>query len=329
MADAVVNKPVELSAIIPDTISECAIFLEKKTVCSGKIIFDIATALNIADKDPDTILDKAKEKLNCDTEACVLKKMSATLGDQLINVVIKTNFKITGPTDNTLLNNYNIDNTLKQFQIKYPQFFAYNFNMINYRDYSFIDGRTYNTPDTLETIQVGDLIGRYNCAGCVINTDTYQGNGKHWMALFADWRDPENATVEFFNSSGNAPASAWILWMTRARDAIIKSGAKIKKIRDKAGFDSDIVKVASKRHQESKSECGVYSVFYIYARLYGVPVEYFINNMIPDYLMFEFRQHLFDGDNEKFLDKAMVGGKVVRKFNWNKYKENVNIKWEK
>jgi hypothetical protein len=62
----------------------------------------------------------------------------------------------------------------------------------------------------------------------------------------------------------------------------------------------------------------LYSLFYIFARLNGVPKEYFIKNPVPDQLMFEFRQLLFSGE------KGLTGGK----FNWDKYRGQVSVSWE-
>jgi hypothetical protein len=319
--NGVVSKPQELVAVIPEYITECAVYLNKPVgePCSDNAtITAIAAALDISEKTPEKIMDEALVKTSCNTERCVISKMNGVIGQQNVKTLLSTRFKVLGPVDNTLLNNYNIDETLKQFRNKFSGFFPYNFNMLNYREYSFQNGRTVPEPDTLETIQVAQLIGDFKCAGCVINTDTYQGSGKHWMALFADWRDPNNASVEFFNSSGNAPAAPWILWMERTRDALETSGHKLK---------NGLSRISSKRHQHSKTECGVYSIFYIYARLNGIKPEYFTKNFIPDQLMFEFRQHLFDGD-DKFVSGIKGSKERARKFDWDEYSKKVSLKWE-
>jgi len=79
----------------------------------------------------------------------------------------------------------------------------------------------------------------------------------------------------------------------------------------------EIIRTTKVKHQKSKSECGVYSLFYVWARLNGVPPEKFTANIVPDELMFEFRQHIFAGS-------SMQGGK----FDWDEYQKKVNIKWE-
>ncbi len=122
-------------------------------------------------------------------------------------------------------------------------------------------------------------------------------------------------SVEFFNSSGNAPAPEWVNWLEKTR-VIMENIADNQHIKN---YKVSVIKVTSIRHQKSKSECGLYSLFYIWARLNDVPVEYFTTNPIADQLMFEFRQHLFDDPQHKSL----------KVFDWDKYKNTVKIEWEK
>lgn len=218
------------------------------------------------------------EKTNCDTASCALRKNSA-----------KNKFhKISGPNNVNLLNNINIDSMLEQMGEKFPEFFPYNFNMRNYHEYSFGESGTVAKPDTLATISIEDLHKEnYRRCGCVINTDVYQNSGEHWMALFADWRT-EDATVEFFNSSGNRPQKEFNDWIVRAMRSLQKLGYSPKKV------------IASKfEHQKSMTECGVYSLYYIWSRLNEVPYKTFQNNTITDEKMFEFRTMIFD--DPKFI----------------------------
>lgn len=333
-----IEKPPEIAAIIPEHITECAIFLNKKSgdPCSDdQTLIKIADALDLGIKDAskpevrEHIMDSAMEKTKCDSEKCVLKAMTRDLGAQRVNAVLTTRFKLSGPTDNTLLNNYNIDDNMKLFTKKFPEFFPYNFNMLNYRDYSFVNGRVVDAPDTLETIRVADLVGKYKCCGVVINSDVYENGGLHWMAMFADWRDPNAATVEFFNSSGNSPQAEFALWLERSRDALVSAGMKMRPFRDYSGEMLDIARVTNRRHQQSTTECGLYSLFYIYSRLCGIKPEFYSTHFVPDQLMFEFRQHLFEGEHNNFYDKVKQGGKKkVNKFDWNEYSKKVNIGWE-
>ena len=318
MTDVKKDKGKIVRDLIPDNISECALYLGKnpgEPCSSSKAIADIGQFLNISGSDRE-VMDSAKVKTGCTDERCVLEKMSSSIAG--VKKDIDLNLKIKGPQDAELLSNVHIDKTLRQWNSRWQKFFPYNFNMLNYASYSYVDGRTIHRPDSLATILFSDLCSgehdgkKYDCCGCVINSDTYQGSGKHWMALFADARGGK-WSVEFFNSSGNAPAPEWVSWMEKTKVALENRAEN-----DTDTNPVDVVKVSSIRHQRSKSECGLYSLFYIWARIHGIPYSFFDKNHIPDSLMFEFRQHLFDDPNRE----------NVEKFDWEKFKKTVNIKWE-
>lgn len=307
-------------ALMPAQISECALFLNRppgEPCISPETTSKIGSVLHITG-DNKTIIAKAKEQLSCDSERCVIGKLTGELGESIARKEINTNLKIKGPTDTKLLSNVNIDSTLKQWTIAFPDFYAYSFNMLNYASYSWDGGYITNSPDTLATIQWHDLYNgttgkKYNCAACIINSDTYQGEGKHWMALFADARHGDRWTVEFFNSSGNSPAPEWVSWLIKTRNSMESIlDAQHKKI------PVEIIKASDIRHQKSRSECGLYSLFYVWARLNGIPPEFFKTKHIPDKLMFEFRQHLFADPNRP----------MEHKFDWNEYQKTVKIDWE-
>lgn len=306
--------------LVPDNISECAIYLGNTETCmSGMTASSIGNNLGIKAGNKTEIVEQAKDILNCDSERCVLESMKDKIGYDIVEHEINTNLKIEGPTDNKLLSNVNIDGVLAQWALKWNNFYPYNFNMLNYASYSYKNGRVVHKPDTLATIQFIDLYRgtfdgkKYQCAACVINTDNYQGPGQHWMALFADARYRTGWTVEFFNSSGNSPAPEWVNWMEKTKtymETIVHE--------DKSNIPVEMMKVSSIRHQKSRSECGLYSLFYIWARLNGVRPEYFAENHIPDQLMFEFRQHLFNDPRRRKL----------KSFDWSTYQNTVKVQWD-
>ena len=46
-----------------------------------------------------------------------------------------------------------------------------------------------------------------NKIGIIFNLDKHYQSGSHWVSLFVDLRDKKKPTIEYFNSSGNAPLS--------------------------------------------------------------------------------------------------------------------------
>jgi hypothetical protein len=301
---AVKDKVVQ--KLIPDKISECALGVGTDGICIGKEILEyVAEAVGVpSTTSPAEIVSQAKKVTGCKTEKCAITKLRTKIGP-MANKALGTLYKIDGPTDNSLLNNVHIDAIMQQWASQHKWFYAYNFNMLNYAQYSFRSGQILAEPDTLATVDITQLRARgYTCAGCVVNSDKYQGPGKHWMALFVDMRKG-TGSIEFFNSSGNSPAPEWVNWMVKTANALTS-----------AGVESTTLKVTSIKHQQSRSECGLYSLFYIYARINDIPAKYFMNSHIADQLMFEFRQHLFES------------GKSNVTFDWDKYRAAVHIEWE-
>jgi hypothetical protein len=141
---------------------------------------------------------------------------------------------------------------------------------------------------------IGLITGKFNCLGCVLNTDISSGRGKHWVAVFIDCRDDNEWTIEYFNSAGNPPPTTMINWMEKTRKQLTDYANKLT---DSSSSNKPInvetVCVTDIEHQQSETECGMYSLFYIRARLDGKSYKWFTQTVIPDADMIEFRKHLF------------------------------------
>jgi len=350
--EVTVEKPEEIAKIIPEKITECSIWQNKKDgePCISEEVFNIVRDITKVGEtnDKKTAMELIKEKTNCDSERCVLIKLKDKIGPEKVKEEIKLRLKIQGPTDSSLLSNVDIDSTLKQWKKIFPQFYAYNFNMIDFEINSFSNGNVINKPDSLATVDIRDLYKKgYRCAACVINSDKYEGPGKHWMALFVSFGNPSEFknpkiksekeskdniknggtdseapfSVEFFNSAGNPPTKVWIRWMVKTFDQLNDLAEKEAVSNSTPRRKVEMINVTEIRHQNSKSECGTYALFYIWSRLHNVPAKYFIENRVPDQITFEFRQHLFDsGDKED--------GVTAGKFDWSKYQDKTKIIWE-
>lgn len=302
-----------IDALIPHEQTECAIIVGNAPVCSASaVVAKIATAVATPATEPLAVMTDAKKATGCETERCVLENLESSLGSETVKKTITERLKVDGPRGIALLSNDHIDKTLQQWRVKWPRFYAYNFNMRNYAMQSFRNGRIVDRPDSLATVDWTDINPKYNCAGCVINADLYSGGGTHWMALFLDARGPQRS-VEFFNSSGNSPGPEWVSWLCKMKNQM-EDGAPAPEV--------SIVKVARFRHQHSTTECGVYALFYIWSRLNGVPAQYWLDNPVPDQVMFEFRQHLFHDKKFDHIGTITAGDfwatfqKMVPKIGW-------------
>lgn len=300
-----------LSQIVPDVVSECALMRTgtlKNTCLSDEAVITLSKKIGV----PESV--KIEGKLEA-----VRKTLKVNDDRDLINLLPKEvafkeikNFKLSSVQGVELLSNTDVDTILTQWSIGYPGFYAYSFNMLDYAENSFRNGEVViGQPDTLATVDPVKVFEEHTCCGCIINSDRYKGPGKHWMALFADNRGAV-PTVEFFNSSGRVPAPEWISWMNRAALAI-------EEIRKRKGQNIRCKIVTyNKVHQYSMTECGVYSLFYVYSRIKGIPIDYFKAHVIKDELMFEFRAHLFTGYIKK--DQKM--------FSLEEFAKNTKIKWD-
>jgi hypothetical protein len=272
------GKEVELYEELP--VNECAFKLGEISICSSPHIQEKMREY-LKEKNPeanteniDDVLDNILKITNSKSESALLsnKEFTDYIGYENAIREKQTRFKPFGPKNNKWFDNMNIDEVLNQWMVVFKGFYNYQFHMINFAE--------LNKP--LHTITPSSLEKRgFNCCGCVINTDRYNRGGEHWMALFADFRDRENATVEFFNSSGNSPQTEIAHWIVKTATDLNTFCEKVTKIYNKI------------RHQKSDTECGPYSVYYIYKRLKGISAQTLMEKRIPDEKVFKFRSVLF------------------------------------
>ena len=293
-----------------------------KGVCSSsgtvaKIAdFVVDNGLPVPSNAPATeVVKKAAKILDCETEACVVRHKALASyvvekhgKDEAVQLVkeSRARLKTTGPRDSTdLLSNFNIDHVLRRWAVQYPKFYncpfsmmdfekvVYDFSLLNLADIYqgkivqriFSPDPEYNRKD----LEAGKPVKRRSdCFACVLNTDVSSGKGKHWVCVFADMRQKANWTIEYFNSSGNPPPKAVTRWM--------ETQANNLRERFQNWSQPPTVKtvvVTSVAHQKGDTECGLYTLYYIRARLEGHPASAFAEDKVPDSDMTEFRKHVF------------------------------------
>lgn len=238
---------------------------------------------------------EAASILGCDSEVCVLNSIKSRAPAPVAKAIerdLETRYKRKGPRNSTaLLSNYDIDGTMDRWAAADPTFYHCNFAMMDFDD----------TGDELAEVNIAELFAgtksrgkgkgqRFTTFGCVVNTDYSTGPGKHWVAVFVDGRNMANGTitVEYFNSAGHPPPRQMLVWMARTVQALEQYCAS-------AGIQCKVTQesVTSIEHQNSRTECGLYSLYYIRRRLDGVPFGDFKEHWVPDDAMIEFRKHCF------------------------------------
>lgn len=274
-----------------------------------------STKTGAAAATPEKVVAAAAAELGCSTEACVVSHprlsdfLLATEGPAAVSVLKKQallQFKTPGPREGqTLLSNFDIDGCLERWAAEYPEFFNCPFAMIDFDREPYLFGRL-----NLADVPLGQAPQRVfnpqaperpaevrrpaTLFGCVLNTDVSSGKGKHWVCVCADFRGADLWTIEFFNSSGNPPPRAVVRWMER-------QATNLRAASDRGQLERRAVEtrvVTTLTHQRGDTECGVYALYYLRARLEGTPSEAFARNRVSDKEMAAFRKHLFS--NLKF-----------------------------
>jgi len=234
---------------------------------------------------PSALLRKAAARLGCESEACLLSSDEFIEFAQSVRLLpavreqLASRFKTAGPrSSHAWLSDANIDKTLELWRKAFPSFRGLPYAMRDFDSYQ----HPLNSIDFVEEVRRGT-----RTFGCVLNTDVSSGKGKHWTCVFVDCRAPEGSeapwTVEFFDSVGRPPWRTLSVWI----DATVKRLAAVHSSR--GCVECNVA------HQQHNSECGVYALFYIRARLDGVPIERFTNkaSVISDREIYKFRTHLF------------------------------------
>lgn len=220
----------------------------------------------------------------------------------------KENFKDFGPWDSDeLINDKNITSLMYQCGQKWKDFYPMPFEMIDFEEQK-------NNPSIPTFLAKTDFIGLvkkgYKTFGCVINTDLWANLGKHWFAMFIDLRSFLDSLeklrkgeinkdqvipiqIEYFNSSGMDPK----LQIHRKMIQILHEFSDY--FRSVDSLFANLIKIAEVKKiteleiQKSHTECGVFSLIYIFSRLKNKPQSWFEDVGIKDSHMLKFRKRLF------------------------------------
>lgn len=217
------------------------------------------------------------------------------------------NFKAIGPANSTdYFNNFVIYRAYSLLNQHDPTFYPVNVQLIDFYE----SNQSYDT-SLRDMVEDGSLInkirtGQVKSVGVILNTLTSQNYTKkdivgHWVAIFMDFRnrDPKlgSYTIEYFNSSGNPAPTNLFNWMKKLAS----------KIQSETDVKTIALNVSNVVHQKGHTECGPYSVFYIYSRVCGTHYKKFREKEIPDKIMHRFRQRILIPEseikNKKVLDE--------------------------
>ncbi|MEO0236784.1 MAG: Ulp1 family isopeptidase [candidate division WOR-3 bacterium] len=185
------------------------------------------------------------------------------------------------PRPHQWLSTSDIDNVLKQYEILFPNFIFMGTVPIDFddiiREYRYIDiCRLYRGEKVSRSKPV--RITKY---GFVFNLDPHDQRGSHWVSMFLSLSSP-HIFIGFFDSYGTPPPIQIVKLIRRLKKQI------------KNCFNVDIpYKCNTIQHQHKNSECGVYSMYFIYRCLMGDSFETITENIILDDAINRFRHFFF------------------------------------
>ncbi len=116
--------------------------------------------------------------------------------------------------------------------------------------------------------------------GMVFNLDPHFKDGSHWVALYVDVEQPG---VYYFDSYG------------------IKPPRQIRLLMETLWSQDKRCKLAynGRRFQYSKSECGMYAMFFIICMHYGIEFKKFVKHRVKDDVMLFLRSWLFNIESKQ------------------------------
>lgn len=247
------------------------------------------------------LINDIKEKLKVSSESEVWRhpEIVKITGQKVRDFILEKYIKPVGPCGTTeWLSNIDIDTILSQWKNVSKEYFNKNFLHVPFQtiDFQKVNGE-------LSYLDLEETKKKYDCFGVVLNTDTSKGSGKHWFAIFGDLmhkgtkEDPY--TLEYFNSSGNPPTKEVTKWMEEVTSNLFKNHGKY------------CITIHSSRQQLqfSNSECGIWSLIYIFSRLEGKSTDWYYDAKAKDKDMINIRKLLFRGcENDKVSIPITIGG---------------------
>lgn len=216
------------------------------------------------------MVELLKEKLRkeCgDDQTCWMTQSFIKKMDEIKRTKLKNyTFKPKGPEKQfEWLNQVQIDNVMTQYEVKNNDYIflgsvPVDFYEINYNDIAQIDF-------------IKDLInnGRTKI-GMIINLDTHDKSGSHWVALYAHYDIPKSLVkIYFYDSYGIKPVKQIRSFMR-----------KLARVAQELKLEYIDVAYSKKQNQEENSECGVYSMNFILRLLNGETFEDIEKRKVPD-----------------------------------------------
>ena len=271
----------------------------------------IAKAYNEKSKDKETHidLDKTKEELvnaitfklrnKCNDQVCWLR--DGIIKEMNDDDILNNTFRPEGPSGKyDWLSTLDINDVISQYHYKHSDFLFLGAVPYDFQELPVLE---LHSDDLFEKFETQ---GKHKI-GLVINLDTHNMSGSHWVALYADL---SNKRVYFFDSVGIKPGiriRRFInkivkhLYKQSNPDKYLSINDVLTKARKEKQIHKDLIDLDIKynfiQHQFDNSECGVYSINFILRLLEGEKFEDIITNITKDETMNKNRKIYFRNVN--------------------------------
>jgi len=222
----------------------------------------------------------------CDTtdEHCLLNESS--MPQEKKEALRKTYLRPRYPNEwrqkeDTWLDNFQIADVMNQYQEAYPWF-----RFMGALPIDFSAPDPYLTDKTVQRcMNPGlcslDLKAEYargiRAIGCIFNLDPHFKGGSHWVGLYIDIHDINKPFVGYSDSYGYKPP------------ALIARLMKSLKLQT----PSAVLGYNARRFQNSSTECGMYSMYFIICMIAGISYKDYVKDVVSDKFMIELRKVLF------------------------------------
>jgi len=228
---------------------------------------------------------------SCDTQTCWLRQdIVKSLKNEDIN---EKTFRPVGPSTGTdWLSTTHINDVVNQYENKYNDFVFLGALPNDFQELPILG---------LSNIDFDDFVSEGKTKlGMVINFDTHDKRGSHWVALYTDLAANK---LYYFDSVGKKPGKRIkkfnndiVKYMYKKKygkeleiDKVLGITSKLEKnistkyykiINNK--FKDFDIRFNNKQHQFKNSECGVYSINFILRLAKGETFDDIVNNITPD-----------------------------------------------
>ena len=239
--------------------------------------------IKIKATEPNKIWIELKNKItSCNNELCWLEQLIDNIKKR--DITDKMFVPIAPISEwnkyNNWLSSTEFNKVMNQYMEKHPNFLYLGPSPIDFD--KIVDGKC-----VWPTLCNIDVIKEHNNGkdkfGIILNLDTHDGEGSHWVAMFIDLK---HKYIFYFESTGSTMPNEVKTLTEKVTKQCLDAGIVLKQM--------DNMKV---RHQYGKSECGMYCLYFIITLLEETnKPEKFLNKKIriPDKEMEKYRDIYFN-----------------------------------